>query len=99
MQHNANYVVFLRLNHQAESFNFSAMLRSGAHDIDPCRFNTAVPQNIRQLCDVLFQTVESSDKELTQIMGKYLRRTYARLPTQVLHFSPNTTAVHRAAVS
>ena len=99
VQHNANYVVFLRLNHQAKSFHFSAVLRAGAHDIDPRSINAAVSQNIRQLGNILFQPVKGPSKQLSQIMRKDLGRVHARTPAQPLHFSPNIAAVHGSAVS
>ena len=60
------------LDHQTQSFYFSAVLRASGHDIDAGGVNAAVTQDIGKLCDVLFDAVESPSKQFPQIMGKHL---------------------------
>ena len=60
------------LDHQTQSFYFSAVFRASGHDIDAGGVNAAVAENIRQLGNILLDTVKGPGKELPQIVGKYL---------------------------
>lgn len=60
--HNSNYVVFFFLHHQAQPLDLSAVFGAGGHNIDSGGIDAAVPQNIRQLRNILFDTVESAGK-------------------------------------
>ena len=44
---------------------FSAMLHARAHDVDPGGVDGAVAQNVCQLGNILFQSIEGSGKELS----------------------------------
>lgn len=96
LPHNANYVVFLY--YKAQSFNLAAVLRASGHDIDPGGIDTAVAQNIRQFSNILFNTVESPGKELSQIVRKYLTLFNPGILTKLLHLPPDAAAVKRLAV-
>lgn len=96
--HNSNYVVFLRLNHQAKPLDFPAVFRSGGHNIDPRCINAAVPQNICQLCDIFLNAIESPGKQLAQIVGENLGRIDTRCFAQPFHLRPNIAAVQRLSI-
>ena len=64
------------LNHKPQPLNFFAMFGAGCHDINPGGINAAVAQDVCQLGNVLFDSVESSGKLLPQIVGKYLAGIY-----------------------
>ena len=74
------------------------MFGAGGHNIDPGCINAAVTQDIRQLCNILLNAVESTGKELPQIVGKDLGRIYIRRMTQPFHLRPYIAAVQRFAV-
>ena len=65
------------------------MFGAGGHNIDPGCINAAVTQDIRQLCNILLNAVESTGKELPQIVGKDLGKD--------LHL-PHDTAVSFAPI-
>ena len=52
-------------------FQLSAMFRTGGNDVEACRVNAAVAENIRQLGDVFFKAIKDSCEEMTQIVWKY----------------------------
>ncbi len=77
--HNANYVDFLFIwlsiplyKSKPHSFNLSSVLTARSHNIDTGGLNTAVPQDIRQLCNIFFNAVKGACKELAKIMRKDL---------------------------
>ena len=64
--HNKNYVgLIFCLHHQPQPLNLFPMFRAGGHNINTGRINAAVAQNVRQFCNVLFNSVESSGKQLS----------------------------------
>ena len=58
------------------------MLGAGGHDIDAGSIDTAVAQNVRQLGDVLFDSIKGPGEQFSQIMMKHLRFFYARSAAQ-----------------
>ena len=62
----------LCLGHQTQAFNLAAVLDACGHDIDASGVDAAVAENIRQLGNILLDTVKGPGKELPQIVGKYL---------------------------
>ena len=71
-----NYVSFLYSHDKAKLFDLFSMLCPCTHDINPGRVDAAVSQNIRQFGNVLFDAVEGSGKEFSQIVGKHLCRLH-----------------------
>ena len=71
------------------------MLCAGGDDINTSCVYIGVPEDIRQLCNILFNTVKGPCKQMSEVMRKYLPRRNAGLFTQTLHFSPNITTVKR----
>ena len=60
LPHNADYVVFLY--YKTQSFDFTAMLYTGGHNIDTGSVDRTVPQDVSKLSNVLFDAVKSSSK-------------------------------------
>ena len=81
------------LDHQTQTLNFSAVFCACGHDIDACGVDTAVAQDVRQLCDILLNAIESPGKELAQIVGEYLAFLDACGLAQLLHLPPDAAAV------
>ena len=58
------------LQDKSQSFYFPAVFQSGGHDIDSGGVDAAVTQNVRQLGNVLFKTIEGTGEQLAQIVGE-----------------------------
>ena len=56
--------------------------------------NAAVTENICELCNILFDTIESAGEQVAQIVWKNLLRIYSCLLTQAFHFPPNVSTAH-----
>ena len=54
------------LKDQSQALYFPAVLHTGGHDIDSGGVDAAVAQNVRQLGNVLFKTVEGAGEQLAQ---------------------------------
>lgn len=74
---------FYYLNQKPQPFDFSAVLDACSHNINGGSFNAAVAPNVGKFCDIFFDSVEFSGKQLTQIVGKHLGRIYASRRTQL----------------
>ena len=98
LQHNENYVVFpFYLDYKTKSFNLAAVFDACGHNIDAGRIDRAVTQDVGELGDILFNAVEGAGEEFPQIVGKNFRRLHTGGFAQLLHSSPDITAVQRFA--
>lgn len=86
------------LHHKAQTLNFTAVLHTRGHDVDTSVLNTAVAQDIRQFCDILFNAVKGSGKELSQVVWKYFGWIDACFFTELFHLRPYIAAIQRVAV-
>jgi len=86
------------LNHKSHIFHPTAMFRAGGNDINAGCVDTAVPENIGKLGDVLLNTVKHSCKQVPKIMRKHFVRVYICFFAQCFHFSPNVCTAHRLSV-
>ena len=71
------------------------MLDAGGHDVDSGGVDGAVPQDIRQLGDILVDAVEGAGKELAQVMGKHLGALHTGGHAKLFHHPPDAAAVQR----
>ena len=74
------------------------MFGAGGHNIYPGCINAAVTQDIRQLCNILLNAVESTGKELPQIVGKDFGRINFCRMAQPLHLGPDVASIQGFAV-
>ena len=74
------------------------MLCTGGHNIDSRGIDAAVAKNIRQLGNVLFDTVECPGKQLAQIMGKNFGCRYSGLSAKLLHLPPDAAPIQWLAI-
>ena len=74
------------------------MLEAGRDDIDPRGVNAAMPKDVCQLGNVLFDPVKSTRKQVPKVMGKYLLRIHPRLHAKPLHLPPNVRAAYGLSV-
>ena len=75
------------------------MFQAGGHDIDSGGVDAAVAQNVRQLGNVLFQTIEGSGEQLAQIVGEHLAGLHPGFFTKSFHLCPNIASIQRLSVS
>ena len=87
------------LKDQPQSFNFLPVLFPGRHDIDPCRIDAAVSQNIGKLCDIPLDAVKCPGKKLSEIVRKHFCPFYIRLFAEPFHVSPHKAPVKRLSPS
>ena len=73
------------------------MFCAGRDDVDPCRIDTAVPENICEFGDILFNTVEDAGEQMPQIVREYLFGIDLCFKAEVFHFSPDIRAAQRLA--
>ncbi len=65
------------------------MLRHARNKVNARRFDARMPENIRQLDDVLVCAVESCCKQMPQVVRKGLPRVDTRAGAQLFHLRPN----------
>ena len=97
LQHNANYVLsgsaaLFYLHYQPHVFHFSAVLRAGGDDIDARGIDAAVAEDIRKLCDVLFQSVKRPREQVAQIVRKYFVGIDVGVLAHGFHLTPDIRA-------
>ena len=73
------------------------MLRHARNKVNARRFDARMPENIRQLDDVLVCAVESCCKQMPQVVRKGLPCVDARAGAQLFHFRPNLISRHGLA--
>ena len=95
-----NYVrIFYSLHAQPKPLDFPAMLGAGGHNINAGGVDAAVTYDVSQLRNILFNSIKSSGKELTQIVWKDLAGIYPGFLTQRFHLRPDTASIQRFSVS
>ena len=73
------------------------MLRHARNKVNARRFDARMPENIRQLDDVLVCAVESCCKQMPQVVRKDLPCIHTRAGSQLFHFRPNLISRHGLA--
>lgn len=75
------------------------MFGAGADDIDSRRVDAAVTENVGELGDVLFYSVENTSKQMPQVVRKHLVRIDVRFHAQRLHIPPDIRPADRLAAA
>ena len=75
------------------------MLVAGGDDINARGVDTAVAEDVRELCDVLLQPVKRASEQMAQIMRKHLVGVDVRVLTQRLHLPPDIRTADRLAAA
>ena len=70
------------------------MLFPAFHRIDPRRIDAAVPQDIRQLAQILLLVIVGPGEQVAQIVGEDLGARHAAALPEALHRPPDVAAVH-----
>ena len=71
------------------------MLRAGWDDINACRVDAGMPEDIRQLHNIFFDAVKDAGKQVAKIVREHFLRQYTGTFAQLFHLPPNVTAIHR----
>ena len=82
------------LYYQPHIFHVLTVFIASGDNINSCRVDAAVTENICELCNILFDTIESAGEQVAQIVWKNLLRIYSCLLTQAFHFPPNVSTAH-----
>ena len=95
IQHNADYVLAAEsggfLYYQPHILHTLTVFVAGGDNINSCGVDAAVTKNICELCNILFDTIESAGEQVAQIVWKNLLRIYSCLLTKAFHFPPNVS--------
>ena len=70
------------------------MLRHARNKVNARRFDARMPENIRQLDDILVCAVKRRCEQMAQVVRKDLPRVDARAGAQLLHLRPNLIPRH-----
>ena len=70
------------------------MLGAGRHHIDACGIDARVSENVGKLGDILFDAIEGTGKEVSEVMGKDLARRHLRRLAERLHLAPDGVPRH-----
>lgn len=73
------------------------MLRHARNKVNARRFDARMPENIRQLDDLLVCAVKRRCEQMAQVVRKDLPRVDARAGAQLFHFRPNLISRHGLA--
>ena len=82
------------LYNQTHTFHALTVFCAGRDNIDSCRIDAAVPENIGELGDVLFDTVEDAGEKMAKIVRKYLFGINLCFNAEAFHFPPDVCAAH-----
>ena len=77
------------LYYQPHTFHSSAVFRAGGNDVDACRVDAAVTEDVGELGDVLFHVVEHAGKQMPQVVRKNLFGVDTCRLAQCFHFAPD----------
>ena len=75
-------------------FHPFAVFIAGGNNVYPCRVDTAMTENIGQLCNVLFNAVKNTSEQVAQVVRKDLLRIDIGFFAQRFHFTPNIGAAY-----
>ena len=92
------FFIFM-LNYQVHIFHTLTVFIASGDNINSCGVDAAVTENVSELGNILFDTIEGSCEKVAQIMGKYLLWIYPCLLTKAFHFTPNVGSAHWLAIS
>lgn len=85
------------LYHKTHIFHALTVLCACGNDIDSGGVDTAVTENVRQLCNILFNAVKHTGKKVTKIVRKNLVWIDIGIPAKFLHVTPDICPADRLA--
>ena len=85
------------LYNQTHTFHALTVFCAGRDNIDPCRIDAAVTENIGELGNILFNTVKYTGEQMPEIVRKYLFGIDLCLNAEAFHFPPDVRSAQRLA--
>lgn len=76
-------------------FHTLTMFRAGRDNIDPRRVDATVSENVGELGNIFFDTVEHPCKQMAKIVRKHLFGIDLCFNAEVFHFPPDVGPTHR----
>lgn len=73
------------------------MLRRTCDKVDSRRFDARMPENIRELDDVLVRAVKRRREQVAEVVREDLPCIHTRAGSQLFHFRPNLISRHGLA--
>ena len=91
--HNSRYVTWLGstsglLYYQPHIFHFSSVFNTGWNNIDTRSIYALMTENIGKLCYILFEWIEGSCKQMSEIVRKHLAFRDSCILAKWFHFLP-----------
>ena len=75
------------------------MFCAGFHDINSCRLDAGMTEQVRQFRDIFFEVVKCPRKQVPQVVGEHFTGRHLCLFTKGLHLRPNLFSGKPCAVS
>ena len=83
---------------QPQLVQLPEVLFPGGHEVNPRRFNAAVPQHVRQPDHVVAGAVEGPGEQAAEVVGEHLAPLHARRFAEGLHAGPDRLPGNRETV-
>ena len=75
------------------------MFCAGFHDINSCRLDAGMTEQVRQFRDIFFEVVKCPRKQVPQVVGEHLGGRYPRRRANGLHLRPDLLSGQSLPVS
>ncbi len=75
------------------SLHAAAVLAAGGNNINSCGVDAGMSQNVGKLCNILFNLVKHSCKQVPQVVRKHLFRVYVSVSAERFHLAPDVAAI------
>ena len=84
-------------NHQPHRFHLAPVLGSAGNDVNAGGVDVRVSKNVRQLCNVMVDTVKCPCEQVAQAVGEHLAWRHVCSFAQGFHLPPDVAPVHGLA--
>ena len=84
-----DYVIVIQSSCEHQCVQLTAMLLAAEPGVDPCCVDIAVPQNIRQMLQIMMCPIKAHSEQMPKVVGKDLFRSDPGCGAQLLHPSPD----------
>lgn len=76
-----------------------SVFSTGGNNINPRCVYTAVTEDVGKFCNVFFDSVKGTGKQMAKIMREHFLWINLRLRTKIFHFPPNVGTANRLSCS
>ena len=84
-----DYVIVIQSSCEHQCVQLTAMLLAAEPGVDPCCVDIAVPQNIRQMLQIMLRPIKTHSEQVPKVVGKDLLRRDPGRGAQLLHPPPD----------